>query len=430
MSWHGYVFAYLPGESEAVPAGRLELHETGTESADSVFGYGKHYLARANAIPVDPISLPLSSLDGGQAECRPSGYTEFTIFGAIRDAAPDFWGRRVIEAKLRIPPDSVPESIYLLNAGQHRLGALDFRESLSSAVHDEVLPPLVQLDYLVEAADRIQNGEPIPAQLEAIFTAGSMGGARPKALVIHHGEQYLAKFPAKNDAFAVPAVERACLELARKAGLNVPRTELRQLADGRYVMLIERFDRRAAAGGFHRRHCVSALTLLNKHESQSLGASYEALSEQIGRHGVNGKVQRDRNELYARIAFNMLVSNDDDHLRNHAFVWDGAGQGWRLSPLYDVVPHPQLAKERFLHMSVGPRGRLATLDNLLAAHGSFGLLRKNAAVIIDRVASVTREWRVLFEALEVPASECEKVASAFRRPSEIGLEHIEAALPK
>jgi serine/threonine-protein kinase HipA len=193
-------------------------------------------------------------------------------------------------------------------------------------------------------------------------------------------------------------------------------------------MLIERFDRRAAPGGFHRRHCISALTMLNKHESESLGASYEYLSDQIGKHGVDSKVQIDRSELYGRIAFNMLVSNDDDHLRNHAFVWDGHGKGWRLSPLYDVVPHPQVSAERFLHMSVGPQGRLATLDNLLQAHGSFGLLKQDAAAIIERVASVTREWRVVFDELGVPARECDKIASAFRRPKEIGLSLVEANL--
>ena len=426
MSWRGYIFAYLPGETAAVPAGQLELQEMGTESTDSVFGYGKRYLTRANAVPIDPISLPLSALDGSHATYHPVGAP---IFGAIRDAAPDFWGRRVIEAKLKIPPNAVPESVYLLHAGQHRLGALDFRSESTSAAQEGQLPPLVQLDYLLEAADRIQNGEAIPGQLDAIFTAGTMGGARPKALVIHEGEQYLAKFPTKNDGFSVPIVERACLELARAAGLNVPKTELKQLPDGRFVMLIERFDRRATPTGFHRHHCVSALTLLNKHESQSLGASYAELSDKIGKYGGNTKVQSDRNELYGRIAFNILVSNDDDHLRNHAFIWDAPGQGWRLSPLYDVVPHPQISMERYLHLSVGAQGRLATLDNLLGAHGAFGLLKPEAAGIIERVAAVTREWRVVFAKLGVPDSECQKISTAFRRPKEIGLDKVEAILP-
>ncbi|MDP2792833.1 MAG: HipA domain-containing protein, partial [Sulfurisoma sp.] len=390
-------------------------------STASSFGYGRRYLARPDVVPVDPLSLPLACLPGDEARYEP---VNPPLFGAVRDAAPDFWGRRVLEARLKVPPDSVPESVYLLNAGPHRFGALDFRPELTSPEAPGLPPPLTQLEYLVEAADRIQAGAPIPAHLEPIFTAGTLGGARPKALVLHQGQQYLAKFPARNDGFNVPAVERACLELARRAGLDVPQTDLKVLADGRHVMLIERFDRRAVGDGFARRHCVSALSLLGKHETESLGARYEDLSLKLGEYGVDGYVQADRNELYARIAFNILVSNDDDHLRNHAFIWDPPGKGWRLSPLYDVVPRPQLGLERYLHMSVGPQGRLATLGNLIAAHGSFGLAKTTAATVIDRVASVTREWRTVFEEMAVPAADCDKVASAFRRPRDIGLDTV------
>lgn len=425
MSWNGWVFAYLTGETVAVPAGTLELVEQGVESTISIFGYGRRYLERPNAVPVDPFSLPLSCRPGNEQLYEP---VRPPLFGAVRDAAPDFWGRRVIEAKLGIPPDSVPESVYLLNAGPHRFGALDFRADSPGNEAPGLLPPLAELAYLLEAADRIQAGEKIPAQLEYIFLAGSMGGARPKALVIHQGEQYLAKFPAKKDGFNVPAVERACLELARKAGLNVPPTDIRTLPDGRQVMVIERFDRRTSGATFLRRHCVSALTLLGKYEEESLGTPYEDIAAKIGEVGIDTGVRADREELYGRIAFNILVSNDDDHLRNHAFVWDPEGKGWRLSPMYDVVPRPQVAQERYLYMSVGPRGRLATLDNLLEAHGSFGLLKKDAAAIIDRIARVTREWRVHFEELGVSGNDCDKVASAFRRPRDIGLDTIESAV--
>lgn len=408
-----------------MPAGRINLEEAGPDSTASRFGYGRRYLGRPNAVPVDPLSLPLSCLPGDEATYEP---VHPPLFGAVRDAAPDFWGRRVIEARLKVPPDSVPESVYLLHAGPHRFGALDFRPGMDSPEAAGLLPPITQLDYLMEAVDRVQQGIPVPAQLEPIFTGGTMGGARPKALVIHRGEQYLAKFPARNDGFDVPVVERACLELARRAGLDVPPTDLVQLADGRAVMLIERFDRKAMGEGFVRRHAVSALTVLGKDESESLGARYEEISRRLGSFGVDGRIKADRNELYARVAFNILVSNDDDHLRNHAFVWDDAGKGWRLSPLYDVVPRPQVAVERHLHLSVGPRGRLATLDNLLEAHGDFGLLKRDAAAIIERVASATREWRVFFEELGVPEQGCNKVAAAFRRPREIGMVVVEKAL--
>lgn len=423
MSWDGIVFIHLPDQSEAVPAGRISLLEEGLQSVGSTFGYGARYLKRANAIPVDPVSLPLSSLPGAEQLYEPPA--GLALFGAIRDAAPDFWGRRVIEAKLKVPPNSVPESTYLLNAGTHRFGALDFRESTSSASAEGLLPPLTDLQYLLEAADRVQEGLPIPARLEMLFQVASLGGARPKALVSHDGKQFLAKFPAKNDPFDIPAVERACLELARACGLNVPQTDLVRLADGRNVLLIERFDRAVLSDGrFSRKHCVSALTMLGKHEQESPASSYSEIAQVISDRGVFGHVQEDRAELYARVAFNILISNDDDHLRNHAFIWHPPGSAWRLSPLYDVVPRPQVSQERRLHLSVGPQGRSATLTNLFEARGSFGLLKPEAIAIIERVSAAVREWRTHLASAGVSPAQCDLIQTAFRRPRDIGLDEI------
>lgn len=425
MSWQGFVFMHRPTALDAVPAGELVLEESGVESLTSQFGYGRRYLARPDAIPVDPLSLPLTCLPGDELRYSPK---QPPLFGAIRDAAPDFWGRRVIEAKLQLPPNGAAESVYLLNAGPHRFGALDFRPLRDSPPAEGLLPADTELEYLLEAADRIAEGLPVPGRLAAIFEVASVGGARPKAVINHGGRQYLAKFPTKTDGFDIPVVERACLELAREAGLDVPQTAWRKLGDGRTIMLIERFDREPRVAGLYRKHAVSALTLLGCHENQSLGTPYATLAQAISQYGVTGAIQTDRAELYGRIAFNILVSNDDDHLRNHAFLWDPAGQGWRLSPLFDVVPRPQLAHERNLHLSVGPRGRRATLDNLLAAHGDFGLLLPAAAAIIDRVAGVVREWQTFFEDLGVPGREIDRVATAFRRPRDIGLADVARAL--
>lgn len=427
MSWAGFVFAYLPQESAAVPAGRLELLEEGAMSIASRFGYGRGYLARANAMPLDPYSLPLSARSGH--ELLYEAPERLVLFGAFRDAAPDHWGRCVIENKLRVPPGSLPESRYLLESGPHRFGALDVRAGPDHAEAAGALPPLSGLRDLLDAAERVQEGEPVPARLQALFDVAPLGGARPKALVAHAGRHWVAKFPAQRDPFDIPAIERACLELARQCGLRVPATELVTLADGRRVMLIERFDRELHDNGkVSRRHCVSALTLLGKHESESPDTHYAELAHAISTHGAAGKVHEDRIELFARVAFNILVSNNDDHLRNHAFVWEPRAKGWRLSPLYDVVPTPQLAAQRQLHLSVGPRGRLATLDNLLESHGRYGLLVRDAARIIDRVASCVREWRTRFEALGVSAAQCDRVASAFRRPRDIGIEAVEQHL--
>lgn len=323
------------------------------------------------------------------------------------------------------PPNGLSESVYLDHTGPHRAGALDVRETPTSAAAGGAPPSVLDLHYLLDAAARIEEGEPVPAQLEVFFAGGpSVGGARPKAVVTVDGSEWIAKFPARNDPINVPLIEYATLELAREAGLEVPRTRMEDLADGRQVMLIERFDRELLPQGIGRRHMVSALTLLALHEQDAPNSSYAAIADALGVHGVRGQITADRAELFARMVFNILVSNDDDHLRNHAFLYSSDSGGWQLSPLYDVVPKPQVAQERMLHLAVGPQGRAARLDNAMAGAGRFGLLPPDAASIIDRVVSAVRTWRETFDGLGVPARECNKVATAFRPAADIGLRAV------
>jgi serine/threonine-protein kinase HipA len=419
------VFIHLPGETDAVPAGRLHMIEQGTELVASRFSYGRRYLERANALPVDPVSLPLARgrID---AELLPAG--GLAMFGAVRDAAPDAWGRRVIENRLKAPPNGLPESVYLDHAGPHRAGALDIRAEPTSAPTGGALPTLLQLDHLLDAAARIEAGAPVPAHLEVFFAGGpTFGGARPKASLTTDGREWIAKFPARTDPFDVPLIEWATLELAREAGLTTPPTRLTTLADGRHVLLIQRFDRTPSDRGMTRRHMVSALTLLALHEQDSPNASYAAIADALSEYGARGSIADDRAELFARMVFNILVSNDDDHLRNHAFLLEPR-TGWRLSPLYDVVPRPQVAQERMLHLAVGPRGRLATLDNAFEGASRFGLSSPDAARIIDRIARVLRAWRTSFERLRVPGGLCDQMATAFRRPDDVGLDVVERHL--
>jgi serine/threonine-protein kinase HipA len=422
------VFIYLPGEVEAVPAGRLTMIEHGLQVQASRFAYGRRYAERINAIPVDPVSLPLDPERDGMQLVPVAG---LTLFGALRDASPDAWGRRVIENRLRAPPNGLPESTYLDHAGPHRAGALDVRQSPTSAPAGGALPSLMELRHLLDAAERIEAGEPVPAHLESFFAGGpTMGGARPKVIVTAEGREWIAKFPSRNDPFNVPLIECATLELARQAGLNVPASRIEALADGRRVMLIERFDRQILLQGFARRHMVSALTLLSLHEQDSPNSSYSAIADAIGEYGVRGRIAADCAELFARMIFNILVSNDDDHLRNHAFLYDAQGRGWHLSPLYDVVPKPQIARDRTLHLGVGLQGRAARLDNALTQAGRFGLLPPAAALIIDRVVRAVRAWRETFEGLDVPRTECDRVATAFRHAGDIGMHEVERLLPR
>lgn len=417
-----FVFVHLEGETDAVPAGELTLHEEGACTLASEFVYGTRYQARPNAIELDPASLRFKQIKRVPGE-RLHPANTLPLFGAFRDAAPDAWGRRVIENQANAQPGSLPESDYLIKAGANRAGALDFRAALDTPPLRGPAADVKELAYLLDAAGRVEQGLPVPAQLTGLFDAGSsFGGARPKASVSGYGQLWLAKFPATGDAFNVPRVEYAALEMARAAGLNVPPTRIVKLAARREVLLIGRFDRVKQASGWSRRHFVSALTLTARHESESINTSYADLAQAIRTHGARGTIAAQCAELFGRMVFNILVSNDDDHLRNHAFLC--GAQGWHLAPLYDVVPHPQIGTQRFLHLSVGARGREATLTNAISHHESFGLSRAAAANTIDRISCVVRGWKTVFEHAGVKADDIARVASAFRKPRELGLEDV------
>jgi serine/threonine-protein kinase HipA len=332
----------------------------------------------------------------------------------------------VIENRLgRAGP--LAEVDYLDHAGSDRSGALDIRTNRDSQAHDSTLPARVDLPYLLEAVERIEAGDQVPAQLVHFFQGGpTMGGMRPKAVICDGHRQYVAKFPSISDRrFNVPAVEHATLVLASECGLDVPHTRLIPLDGERAAMLIERFDREPTQDGFARRHMVSALTMLGVSELESPDQSYEGIASVISARGAAAHVERDRIELFKRMVFNILVTNNDDHLRNHAFLYDPAGRGWRLSPLYDVVPSPEVGTDRFLNLAAGPQGRAARLDNAIAGAGAFGLRRSEAAAAIAELVARTRAWRNTFDACGVSERDSDTIANAFRHAGDIGMREVE-----
>jgi serine/threonine-protein kinase HipA len=236
-----FVFANLEGEF--VPAGKLTMEEEGSNLTTSSFAYGLRYLERKKALEIDPVSLSLrDKTKVKNISLAPQNGLEY--FGGIRDASPDSWGRRVIEAKLRAPTNSLPESTYLLEAGSDRIGALDIRESLT-ALERPLQNTIHHLSYLLDGAARIEEGLPIPDALAQIFVAGSgLGGMRPKAS-IRDDENilWMAKFPGRTDSVAdFPLIEFATMQLAKIAGLNVAETKLIKVQN-KNVFLIKRFDR-------------------------------------------------------------------------------------------------------------------------------------------------------------------------------------------
>lgn len=438
------VFGHLPG-SGFVPAGRLTLTED-TEVRACVFAYGTRYLQRPDGFEIDPVSLGFG--DGRSVR----GLSLFpanslTQFGGIRDAAPDAWGRRVIEAQRRVPANSLSEADYLLGAGSDRVGALDVRPALDSdaapgagSVHE--------LSNLLEAAARVEGGQPIPARLEALFAAGpSMGGARPKVSVRDDaGLLWLAKFPAQGDTFDVAAAEYCTLKLAALCGLTVPELALLDVG-GRPVLLVRRFDRYwrsgaaspAAATVLHetrpgdgrveaRLPFVSGLTMLAADASESPLKSYADLALAMRKYADPRVSAQDREQLFARMVFNIFVSNDDDHLRNHGFVRDPRLGGWRLSPLYDVVPRPGVAHDRYLHLQVGSNGKLATLDNALSAFSAFTPRRPVALAIIRKIWGELRQWQQHFESCGASGALIGRLAPAVRDLEDIASAALQAEI--
>jgi serine/threonine-protein kinase HipA len=430
-----FVFAHVP--QGWVPAGRLSLTQTGHEVEASRFAYGTRYLERADAFEVDPVSLRLAD------KARVRGVALFPVnqlpqFGGIRDAAPDAWGRRVLEAQARVPANSLPEADYLLGAGSDRIGALDVRAALDSPPQPGAAP-IRSLAYLQEASERIEQGLPVPSRLTDVFAAGSTaGGARPKASVRDEmGVLWLAKFAATGDAFNMAQAECSTLQLARRCGLTVPELRVQDLG-GKPVLLVQRFDRitqeRMTQDGVtqteQRLPFVSGLTLVACDEWASRTKSYGDLAQAIRQHVAPSQIRADTEELFARMVFNIFVSNDDDHLRNHGFVRDPQLPGWRLSPLYDVVPRPSGAFERQLHLQVGQQGKLATLDNALSAYSAFTPHRATALTIIQRIWGELRQWRTTFEETGASGRLIDQLAPAMRTLSDIASPALQADIRK
>ncbi|MDX2207691.1 MAG: type II toxin-antitoxin system HipA family toxin [Gemmatimonadales bacterium] len=388
---HCYAFIHLPGETTPVVCGRVEQRESGRSMVGG-FAYGRSYLRRPSAVPIDPITLPLQRGD------FPDTTQHRGLYGALRDASPDAWGRRVIEYALGVN-EELSEMAYLLAAGNDRPGALAFgptslAPSAETEVHDAIALPA-----LINAAEVLEDGGPATAATRRaallLLHGVSMGGARPKALVKDDDRMWLAKFPGKKDRYNMAAVEAGLLSLAAECGIDAPAHRVLSIG-GRPVLLVERFDRQGPVSSPRRARYLSGLTLLDADEVADGRWSYLGLAEEIRRRSC--QPDADRRQLFRRAVFNALVSNGDDHPRNHAVIAWGQDD-WRLSPVFDVVPtEPQSSREHKLALFVGRDGRLARRANLLSETQVFGLARDEASAIIDeQVRTLSARWEAVMK---------------------------------
>lgn len=403
------VFIYLDGEVTAVPAGTLYIDQLGYK-VTSRFVYSRRYMERKNSIELDPVSLPFLSVPRKTDE-EITPYSQLSLFGAFRDATPDSWGRRVIEKQLK--RIDLPEIDYIKHSFDDRVGALDFRDSATDGPRKHPFNRILELDYLLECAEKIDNDEPVPDDVLQVFHYGSsMGGARPKAVVEDEDGLWLAKFRSRNDKFDYASVEAATMLLAGECGIDVPAVRV-VLAAGSNVFLIKRFDRNKVDVGYSRTHFVSALTLLGKDEGESLGSAYSDILSALIKYGERAKVEAMKVELFRRMVFNVLVTNTDDHLRNHGFIFEKGG--YRLSQAYDIVPTVSYTgSDRFQYLNVGTYGRLSTIENVLTQCGLFGLSNEEAKFIIISMMEVVSNWREFYSKHGVSQKDLVVLERAFR----------------
>lgn len=394
-----FVFIQLPGTLQVVTCGRYVL-----EKGVGRFVYGRRYLEHPAAVALSPFDLPLRP--GTFETARLGG-----IFGALRDASPDAWGRRIIERQLG--RTDLTEVDYLLHSPEDRAGALSFgiRPEPPAPVHR--FNQVLQLGVLLEEAERIESGlPPRTHQVQSLIEPGSsLGGARPKNVVEDAEGLWVAKFPSRSDRWNNAAVEHAMLQLARECGIRSALARRMKVA-GQDVLLVRRFDREKVAEGYLRYRMLSALTVLGADEDPQDRRrwSYLTLADELKRTVAHP--DDDLRELYRRMVFNALISNDDDHPRNHAVI--APRQGWELSPAYDLTPTPHPSTERDLAMEVSVATRRANRRNLLSDCARFRLSREEASHVIDELQGIVRRrWRDAVRACGGTDADVEAIQSAF-----------------
>jgi len=407
-----YVYLTLPGTTEFVTAGKFVLEPDRTGTPVGRFVYGKSYLQRPEAVPIDPVELKL-----GKTTYRTTALKG--VFGALRDAGPDYWGRRVIEKHAGKP--QLGELDYLLYAPDDRAGALGFGLGPEPPAPRREFNKTLDLEKLLGLADAIIADEAPPQgpeadQVEDLLLIGtSLGGARPKTVVEDDDGLWIAKFNRPDDRWNHARTEHAMLVLARACGIQSAESRIIE-AGGRDVLLVRRFDREKAYEGYLRSRMISGLTLLRSEDTHQNREhwSYVLMAEELRR--VSATPKEDAAELFRRMVFNALISNIDDHPRNHAVI--AKEKEWKLSPAYDLTPSmPVSLERRDLALSCGDWGRYAHAENMLSQSQRFYLGREQAeAIIATMEKQIDATWYKTARRAGVSETDCDTIRGAFVYP--------------
>ncbi|MFJ4373620.1 type II toxin-antitoxin system HipA family toxin [Pseudomonas japonica] len=375
-----YIYMEHPDTAEVLTLGKLTLQQ----NRPGEFVYSPAALEARVWVP-DPIRYPLSE-------------RVFTVTknqgvpGFIDDAMPDGWGERLLQRTQRDPLSRF--DLLIGSPNSDRVGNLmTGRDRVPPAgVGQKPLPRLTGLDKFIDICEVIYDNDVSEEDAKVLGVRdqrSSLGGARPKRTFLGDRKLILAKPHDRYDSYDLAPVEHACMTFAAMKGMRVANTSLYHDKKGS-TLLVERFDRRYVDGAFRRVPLLSGLTLLDTEWTVAdlAARSYARLADEMYRRNVPDE---DRRELYMRMAYNALTGNADDHPRNHAIIFvDG---GWRLSPLYDVLPILDEGRARYMSMSVGIDGVKVSRSNLLSQHRHFALVRDEAEDILERVAGWADELR-------------------------------------
>lgn len=373
-----YIGMALESDQEVIPAGLLKLARRGSvESAE--FAYGMRYLELPFAIALNPDHLPLKGeiTKIPERRIRDGGALPLTF----RDALPDSWGRRVLEAQQGRTLDDIDA---LLMTNTDRIGAMVFSESIpiQTSTTDE---NIASLEDLSEAVRSLEHSLEVSTEMRRLLhRGGTLGGARPKSTFIHENQRWIAKFPAMGDDHNVELLEISILKLAEKCGVEVSPALLKKIPNG-HALLLRRFDRVGFIGNERRIHYLSASALLDV-PYESAGGSYIDLAQVLRRISVDPKYDLD--QLYRRMVLNLIIDNNDDHVKNHGVLHVERNK-YRLSPAFDLVM--QLKNIGYQELAIKPGNNMSSIKLAIESAPHFGLKETCAEEIIKSIENIVDE---------------------------------------
>ncbi|HTT81168.1 MAG TPA: HipA domain-containing protein [Stellaceae bacterium] len=403
------LLVYVDIEEKPVLVGRLWARERrGRETAS--FAYDETWLRSPERFALEP-ALTLSAGDHHTPANK-------ALFGALGDSAPDRWGRNLMRRAERQrarregrAPHTLLEIDYLLGVDDEtRMGALRFAEEaggpfLASGGPMRV-PPLIELPRLLSATERLADDDDgNDDDLRLLLAPGSsLGGARPKASIRDRdGTLAIAKFPHKEDDFPIVLWEAVSLRLAARAGIPVPDARIEPVAD-KAVLILRRFDR----AGSRRVPFLSAMSMIGASDNEA--HSYLEIADALSQCGA--APTEDLAALWRRVLFNILISNTDDHLRNHGFLYDRSG-GWRLSPAYDLNPVPTDIKARLLSLAIDEEDTTASFELAMETAPYYRLTNERARTVAREVAAAVTDWREEAARAGLTSNQIGRMSSAF-----------------